>query len=116
VTRNSNLRVTEGLAIDAANDDVANDDWVLSFDLSELGRALPECVRWEELGPLRGFFQGVLFDRDAVRLRNPSASSGPSDDQGVYLLGWASIPTIGATIDGQDATQTGLTLYVIRLK
>jgi hypothetical protein len=58
----------------------------------------------------------VLFDRDAVRLRNPSGSGGPSDDQGVYLLGWASLPTIGATIDGQDATQTGLTLYVIRLK
>ena len=64
MTRNSNLRITEGLATDAANDDVANDDWVLSFDLSEPGRALPECVRWEELGPLRGFFQGVLFDRE----------------------------------------------------
>ena len=56
--------MTEGLAIDAANDDVANDDWVLSFDLAELGRALPDGVRWEELGPLRGFFQGVLFDRE----------------------------------------------------
>jgi hypothetical protein len=58
----------------------------------------------------------VLFDRDAVRLRNPGISSGLSDDQGVYLLGWASLPTISATIDGQDATQAGLTLYVIRLK
>ena len=48
MTRNSNLRITEGLAIDAANDDVA-DDWVLSFDLAELGRVLPEGVRWEEL-------------------------------------------------------------------
>ena len=64
MTTNSNLRITEGLAIDAANDDVANDDWVLSFDLAELGRALPDGVRWEELGPLRGFFQGVLFDRE----------------------------------------------------
>ena len=27
-----------------------------------------------------------------------------------------AVPTIGATLDGQDATQTGLTLYVIRLK
>jgi hypothetical protein len=58
----------------------------------------------------------VLFDRDAIRLRNPALPSGLSDDQGVYLLGWASLPTIGATIDGQDATQTGLTLYIIRLK
>ena len=66
MTTNSNLRITEGLATDAANDDVANDDWVLSFDLAELGRALPECVRWEELGPLRGFFQGVLFDREVL--------------------------------------------------
>jgi asparagine synthetase B (glutamine-hydrolysing) len=64
VTRNSNLRITERLAIDAANDDVANDHWVLSFDLAELGRVLPECVPWEELGPLRGFFEGVLFDRE----------------------------------------------------
>jgi hypothetical protein len=58
----------------------------------------------------------ALFDRDAVRLGNPGSAGAPSDDQGVYLLGWASRPTIGATIDGQAATQTGLTLYVIRLK
>ena len=58
----------------------------------------------------------MLFDRDAVRLRNPGISGGLSADQGVYLLGWASLPTISATIDGQDATQIGLTLYVIRLK
>ena len=45
-----------------------------------------------------------------------ASAGGLSDDQGVYLLGWASLPTISATIDGQDATQTGLTLYVIRLK
>jgi hypothetical protein len=42
----THLRITEGLATDAANDDVAKDDWVLSFDLSELGRVVPECVRW----------------------------------------------------------------------
>ena len=59
MTTNPNLRLAEGLASDAVNE-----DWVLSFDLAELGRALPECVPWEELGPLRGFFQGVLFDRD----------------------------------------------------
>jgi asparagine synthase (glutamine-hydrolysing) len=64
VTTRPNLRIAEGLTIDAANDDVANDDWVLSFDLAELSRALPDGVRWEELGPLRGFFQGVLFDRE----------------------------------------------------
>ncbi|MEP7190977.1 MAG: hypothetical protein ABI901_17445, partial [Roseiflexaceae bacterium] len=58
----------------------------------------------------------ALFDRDAVNLRNSGASSGPSDDQGVYLLGWASLPAISTTLDGQAATQAALTLYVIRLK
>jgi asparagine synthase (glutamine-hydrolysing) len=64
VTTRPNLPINKGLATDAANDDVANDDWVLSFDLSELGRVVPDGVRWEELGPFRGFVQGVLFDRD----------------------------------------------------
>jgi asparagine synthase (glutamine-hydrolysing) len=59
VTRNPHFGVAEGLASDAANE-----DWVLRFDLAEVGHALPECVRWEALGPLRGFFQGVLFDRE----------------------------------------------------
>jgi len=58
----------------------------------------------------------VLFDRDSVRVSNPAVAGGLGDEQGVYLLGWASLPTISASIDGQDATQTGLTLYVIRLK
>ncbi|MEO7910820.1 MAG: hypothetical protein ABIV47_14335 [Roseiflexaceae bacterium] len=58
----------------------------------------------------------ALFDENAVNLRNASASSASSADQGVYLLGWASQPTIDVTLDGQAATQAGLTLYVIRLK
>lgn len=71
-----NLRITEGLATDAASD-----DWVLSFDLAELGRALPDGVRWEELGPLRGFFQGVLFDREAL-----AASSQPDCSDAKLVL------------------------------
>jgi len=58
----------------------------------------------------------VLFDRDATNVRNAGGAAGSSADQGVYLLGWASIPTINATLDGQAVTQAGLTLYVIRLK
>jgi hypothetical protein len=59
----------------------------------------------------------VLFDRDATRFRTPSLpTAGLSDAQGVYLLAWASQPTIAPTIDGREATQNGLTLYVIRLK
>jgi asparagine synthase (glutamine-hydrolysing) len=76
VTRNLNLRLAEGVASDAANE-----DWVLSFDLAELGRALPECVPWEELGPLRGFFQGVLFDREDL-----AASSQPDCSDAKLVL------------------------------
>jgi asparagine synthetase B (glutamine-hydrolysing) len=65
VTTRPNLRITKGLAKDA-NADVANDDWVLSFDLSKPGRVVRDGARWEELGPLRGFFQGVLFDREVL--------------------------------------------------
>jgi hypothetical protein len=58
----------------------------------------------------------ALFDSDALRLRNSGLSSGSIDDQATYLLGWSSVPTISATLDGQEASQAGLTLYVIRLK
>ncbi|HEY1859793.1 MAG TPA: asparagine synthase-related protein, partial [Gemmataceae bacterium] len=75
VTTRPNLRMTEGLATDAAND-----DWVLSFDLAELGRVVPDGARWEELGPLRGFFQGVLFDREDL------AGSSQSDCSDAKLV------------------------------
>jgi hypothetical protein len=58
----------------------------------------------------------ALFDSNAMNLRTPGASTITSDTQGVYLLGWARLPAISATLDGQAATQAGLTLYVIRLK
>ena len=45
--------------------EAVDDDWVLSLSLNEPGRELPDGVRWVEFGPLRGFFQGVLFDREA---------------------------------------------------
>lgn len=37
------------------------------------------------------------------------------DDRGVYLLAWRSEATIPVQLDGQEAPQEGLTLYVIRL-
>ena len=84
---------------------------------SSLQQGFPSAVGLADSGTFnRQEILRVLFDRDAVRLRNPGISGGLSADQGVYLLGWASLPTISATIDGQDATQIGLTLYVIRLK
>jgi hypothetical protein len=82
-----------------------------------LQQGFPSSVGLADSGPFnRQEILRVLFDRDAMRLRNSGLSGSLNDEQGVYLLGWASRPTVSATIDGQDAMQTGLTLYVIRLK
>src|SRR5262249_7753180 len=43
-----------------------DDEWVLPLSLDEPGRVLPETVRWAERGPLRGFFCGLLFDREVL--------------------------------------------------
>jgi hypothetical protein len=84
---------------------------------NNLQQGFPSSAGLADSGPFdRQEILRVLFDRDAIRLRNPGLSGGLNDEQGVYLLGWASRPTMSATIDGQDAPQTGLTLYVIRLK
>jgi hypothetical protein len=84
---------------------------------SSLQQGFPAAVGLPDSGNFnRQEILRALFDRDSVRLINAGGASGPNEDQGIYLLGWASLPTIGATIDGQDATQSGLTLYVIRLK
>jgi hypothetical protein len=89
----------------------------LQVAASNVQQGFPSSVELADSGTfnrqeiLRG-----LFDSDAIRLRNSSGSGVPSDDQGVYLLGWANLPTISATLDGLDAPQAGLTLYVIRLK
>lgn len=84
---------------------------------SSLQQGFPASVGLADSGPFdRQEILRVLFDRDAIRIRNPGISGGLGDEQGVYLLGWANLPTVSATIDGQDAPQTGITLYVIRLK
>src|SRR5437763_12683223 len=61
MTSNPNLAVAEPRPTEAMDE-----DWVLSLALDEPGRVVPDGVRWAELGPLRGFFQGVLFDREAL--------------------------------------------------
>jgi hypothetical protein len=58
----------------------------------------------------------VLFDRDFIRLTNPGLPSASARDDGVYLMGWIKQPTVAADVDGQAASQNGLTLYVIRLQ
>jgi asparagine synthetase B (glutamine-hydrolysing) len=43
-----------------------SDNWVLSLSLTKPDGALSGGVRWAEHGPLRGFFSGILFDREAL--------------------------------------------------
>jgi hypothetical protein len=43
------------------------------------------------------------------------SSSETGADQGIYLLGWRTSPTVPLRLNEQDTTQTGVTLYVIRL-
>jgi asparagine synthase (glutamine-hydrolysing) len=42
------------------------DDWLLELSLAEPSRLSPSRVRWAERGSLRGFFRGLLFDREAL--------------------------------------------------
>ncbi|HEU5101103.1 MAG TPA: hypothetical protein VFU22_18890 [Roseiflexaceae bacterium] len=82
-----------------------------------LQQGFPSSAGLADSGPFdRQEILRALFDRDTIRIRNPGLGGGVGDEQGVYLLGWANIPTISATLNGQDALQTGITLYVIRLK
>ena len=63
---------------------VESDDWVLSFSLKEPGRVLPSVVRWAERGPLRGFFHGLLFERNA--LADPIDGLQPEVSDAVLIL------------------------------
>jgi hypothetical protein len=63
----------------------------------------------------RQAMMNLLFDRDAIRQRNPGLPAAAAAE-GVYLLAWVSQPTISVGVNGQAATQNGLTLYVIRLR
>src|SRR5262245_56151922 len=40
-----------------------SNDWVLPLSLEDSTRVLPSRIRWAERGALRGFFDGLLFDR-----------------------------------------------------
>ena len=39
----------------------------------------------------------------------------PIDERGVYLLAWSNAPSVPVSLDGREAPQDGLTLYIIRL-
>src|SRR5215468_2249697 len=51
-------------AIDAPGD--SGDGWVLALSLDQPALLLPGSVRCAELGLLRGFFHGLLFDRQEM--------------------------------------------------
>jgi len=57
-----------------------------------------------------------LFQDRSVRFPNPNNPNNPMiDEHGVYLLAWSSTPGVVVRVDGQEAAQDGLTLYIIRL-
>ncbi len=57
-----------------------------------------------------------LFQDRSVRFGNPNNPNNPMiDEHGVYLLAWSSTPGVVVRVDGQEAAQDGLTLYIIRL-
>src|SRR5690348_13740956 len=46
--------------------DAQREDWVLALSVDQPGHLLPGSVRCADLGPLRGFFHGLLFDRQKM--------------------------------------------------
>ena len=42
------------------------DDWVLPISIEQPDRVLTGSARWAERGPIRCFFHGLLFDREAL--------------------------------------------------
>jgi hypothetical protein len=81
-------------------------------------------------GPQGSFPSGVpisddrAFNRRQILFRLFNSSSriaplsirSPLDDEGVYVLGWGKSSALPVEMNGQTATQEGLTLFVIRLR
>ncbi len=57
------------------------DDWVLALSLAEPSRVTPSRVGWVERGSLRGFFHGLLFDREALAYGNDLHRPDCSDSE-----------------------------------
>jgi hypothetical protein len=57
----------------------------------------------------------ALFEGGPARFGNSNAPSQPIDERGVYLLAWSGTPSVPVRLDGREASQDGLTLYIIRL-
>lgn len=87
------------------------------FVASDAQTGFPNSLGLAESGVFdRQAIMNLLFDRDILRFRNPGISgTAPVDAEGLYLLAWASQPTVDVSLGGQPASQNGLTLFVIRL-
>jgi asparagine synthase (glutamine-hydrolysing) len=59
------------------------EDWVLPLSLEEPSRVMPSRLRWADRGPFRGFFHGLLFDREDLA---DSANYGKRDCSEVDLI------------------------------
>jgi hypothetical protein len=77
----------------------------------------PRAVGLADVGVFdRQSMLDILFDIDSARLRSSGFPAGAQlDNGGVYLLAWSGQPPVAISIDGQPASQAGVTLYVIRL-
>src|SRR6516162_1819785 len=59
------------------------DDWLLGVSIDEPNGVLPASARWAERGPLRCFFHGLLFDREALA---QSSDRDQSDSSNAALV------------------------------
>lgn len=59
----------------------------------------------------------ALFGYDRFSVGGPTFQGGQGhpDPAGIYLIGWAAVPTLVVSVDGKAIEQIGETLYVIRL-
>jgi asparagine synthetase B (glutamine-hydrolysing) len=75
-----------GLAIaDALPDAGPQDDWVLSLSRQEPGHVPPSPLRWAKHGQLRGFFHGLLLNREQLFSLFNRGKSDCSDAELVLL-------------------------------
>lgn len=82
----------------------------------------PSNFPWALSIPQNGSFNrqqlliSLFGDRNS-RFKDPNApSAGPLDGQAIYLLGWEAQPLTPVLVDGQELSQNGLTLYIVRLR
>ena len=59
--------------------EVPSDDWVVTLSLDQPRRVLSGGVQWAERGQLRGFFDGLLFEREALPHSNDLSHGACSD-------------------------------------